>query len=175
MSKSVSSAVKAVDWAAVPSKLKLDAGTASALANFRSRHAQAAAKLGSLKEQLTTVDFASYRQVLKNQEIVNRIESSVTSFKPVKINLDSQLKAINAFEGKAVGSAKKNVEMIKTELESLSTTLKNIEQARPTSEITIEDMKTAVPEVEKIVETMVTKGKWVVPGYREKFGDLSIM
>ncbi|EPY51630.1 F0-ATPase subunit D [Schizosaccharomyces cryophilus OY26] len=175
MSKSVSSAVKAIDWATIPSKLKLDASTASAVANFRSRHAQAAGRLGTLKEQATTVDFAFYRQVLRNQEIVNRIESSMKSFKPVKINLASQLKAIDAFEGKAVESAKKNVEMVKTELGSLSSTLKNIEQARPTNEISIEDMKTAVPEVEKIVETMVTKGKWVVPGYREKFGDLSIM
>ncbi|CAA22441.1 F1-FO ATP synthase subunit D [Schizosaccharomyces pombe] len=175
MSKVASAAGKAIDWASVASKLKLDAATASAIANFRSRHAQAVAKLGTLREQATTVDFATYRSVLANKEIVNRIESSMKSFKPVKIDLNSQLKAINAFEAKASEGAKKNVELVKAELQNLSATLKNIEQARPTEEITIEDMKQAVPEIEKIVETMVTKGKWVIPGYREKFGDLSIM
>lgn len=97
------------------------------------------------------------------------------------------------------------------ELKELQATLANIEDARPFEDLTVcvtvpsrqllttdwrclqaEEVGDAHPEIRKAVETMVSKGKWTVPGmcsvlpvyhhvltrcigYREKFGEMSLM
>lgn len=38
----------------------------------------------------------------------------------------------------------------------------------------VDEVSEARPEVSKAVETMLKKGKWTVPGYAEKFGDLNM-
>ena len=38
-----------------------------------------------------------------------------------------------------------------------------------------EDVGKAHPRIVEAVETMVKKGKWTVPGYKERFGDLNLM
>jgi hypothetical protein len=48
------------------------------------------------------VDFAHYKNVLKNQEIVSELEKTFTNFKPVDYDVNAQLKAIDSFQGKAV-------------------------------------------------------------------------
>jgi len=60
-------------------------------------------------------------------------------------------------------------------LKDLDKTLKNIEEARPFEELTLTDVVKARPDIEKNTETMVSKGRWTVPGYKERFGDLTIM
>lgn len=37
----------------------------------------------------------------------------------------------------------------------------------------LDDVSKARPEITQAVENMVKKGKWTVPGYVEKFGNLS--
>merc|ERR1712000_389073 len=51
--------------------------------------------------------------------------------------------------------------------------LKTIEDARPFEQLTLDDVAKARPEITKTVEKMVSQGKWTVPGYTEKFGNLS--
>ena len=44
-----------------------------------------------------------------------------------------------------------------------------------TTRVQVEEVGQAHPRILETVETMVKKGKWTVPGYKEKFGDLSLM
>ena len=39
----------------------------------------------------------------------------------------------------------------------------------------VEEVGQAHPRILETVENMVKKGKWTVPGYKEKFGDMSLM
>lgn len=58
--------------------------------------------LDTLKNQPTTVDLSKYRSTLKNQAIVDEAEKLLKGFKPVAYDVSETLKAIDAFEGKAV-------------------------------------------------------------------------
>ncbi|CAB4444734.1 unnamed protein product [Rhizophagus irregularis] len=80
------------------------------------------------------------------------------------------MRAVETIETKAVENAKKTAARVDTELRDLHNTLKNIEQTRPFESITIEEIVKAKPEINDIVEKMVKKGQWSVPGYEEKFG-----
>lgn len=62
---------------------------------------------------------------------------------------------------------------IEAELKDLKATLKNIQDARPFDQLTVDDVVAARPEVGRTVDEMVKKGKWTTPGYDEKFGNLS--
>jgi len=84
------------------------------------------------------------------------------------------LKAIEAFETKAVSDAEVTVQRVDEELVKLNATLDNIKNARPFEDLTVDDVAQARPEINKAVETMLKKGKWTVPGYSEKFGDLNM-
>lgn len=53
-------------------------------------------------EQPTTVDFGHYRSVLKNKAIVDEAEKLLREFKPVTYDVQEHIKAIDAFEAKAV-------------------------------------------------------------------------
>ena len=52
--------------------------------------------------------------------------------------------------------------------------MKEIESARPFDQLTVDDV-VAASDLEEKVTYMVKNGKWEVPGYREKFGDLAAM
>lgn len=119
------------------------------------------------------VDFAHYKQVLKNQDVVSQMEKAFSSFKPTDYDLSGQLKAIDAFESKAVSSAQETTTKIDAELKDLNSTLSNIKDARGFEELTLQDIAKARPQIPQTVDTMLEKGKWTVPGYKEKFGDLS--
>ena len=55
-----------------------------------------------LKEQRTDVDLAFYKSTLKNQSVVNQAEKVLKDFKPVTYDVAAHIKAIDAFEAKAV-------------------------------------------------------------------------
>lgn len=76
--------------------------TIASLQAFRKRHADAQRLHSQATSQPTTVDFAKYRDVLKNKEIVDEAEKLFKSFKPVTYDVSAQLKAIDAFQAKAV-------------------------------------------------------------------------
>ncbi|KAG5221830.1 subunit of the stator stalk of mitochondrial F1F0 ATP synthase [Salix suchowensis] len=129
----------------------------------------------------TTVELTRYRSILKNTAIVDEAEKLLKDFKPVTYDVSAHVKAIETFEAKAVSrrvrveKAKETEAKIDIELKELQATLANIEEARPFEDLTVEDVGAAHPRIVEAVETMMKKGKWTVPGYKEKFGDLNMM
>ena len=144
-----------------------------------------------LSELPTTVDFAHYRSVLKNQAVVDEIEKRFAAFKPSGYDVARQLKAIEAFEVEAVRNAEATKEKVDLELKDLEKTLQNIETARPFEDVTLvsffasrcmalhgywmdrawltllqDDVNAALPEVEERTRQLVVKGRWMVPGYK---------
>lgn len=168
------SAVK-LDWAKVTSTLKLAGNTASSLQAFKKRHDNAQKKVYELSKQDTEIDFAYYRSVLKNQDVVNEIEKAYKAFKPVTYDVNKQIKTIETFEAKALENAKETEQKVDTELAELQKTLDNIENARPFEELTIADLHQARPEIKAKVDEMVKKGSFTVPGYTDKFPNLNLM
>ncbi|KAI0299696.1 mitochondrial ATP synthase [Multifurca ochricompacta] len=165
----------AVDFTRIYSTLGLGKETVAALQAFRKRHSDAQRIAGQLNAQPTTVDFAHYRSALKNKTIVDEAEKILRDFKPVTYDVGAHVKAIETFETKAIAKAKETEAQIDVELKDLQATLSNIQDARPFEDLTVEEVGQAHPRILETVENMVKKGKWTVPGYKEKFGDLSLM
>ncbi|KAG5959810.1 ATP synthase d subunit [Claviceps cyperi] len=174
MAVSRSSALK-VDWTKITSSLGLRGQTVASLQAFKKRNEDARRKLQLLQEQPTTVDFAAYRSSLKNQAIVNEIEKRFTAFKPATYDVSRQIKAIEAFEVEAIKSAEETKKAVDLELKDLAITLKNIEEARPFEDLTVDDVAQADESIDEKTKQLISKGRWQVPGYKEKFGDLSVM
>ncbi|OBZ71814.1 ATP synthase subunit d, mitochondrial [Grifola frondosa] len=107
--------------------------------------------------------------------VIDDAEKLLREFKPVTYDVSSHIKAIETFEVKAVAKAKETTDKIDVELKELQATLANIEDARPFEDLTVEEVGEAHPRIVEAVENMIKKGKWTVPGYKEKFGDLSLM
>merc|ERR1711964_133387 len=61
------------------------------------------------------------------------------------------------------------------EIEKHFATLKNIEEARPFEDLTVDEVAAARPDIDEKTSQLVSKGRWSVPGYKEKFGDLSLL
>ena len=78
--------------------------TIAALQAFRKRHADAQRIHSQLSSQPTTVDISHYRSVLKNKAIVDEAEKLLKDFKPVSYDVAAHVKAIEAFEAKAVSA-----------------------------------------------------------------------
>jgi F-type H+-transporting ATPase subunit d len=76
--------------------------TIASLQAFRKRHADAQRLNAQFANQPTTVDFSHYRTILKNKAIVDEAEKLLKEFKPVSYDVNAQIKAIEAFEAKAV-------------------------------------------------------------------------
>ncbi|KAI8951771.1 hypothetical protein F4801DRAFT_589431 [Xylaria longipes] len=169
------SAALKLDWAKVTSSLGLRGQTVASLQAFKQRNENARRKVQVLSEQPTTIDFAHYRSVLKNQAVVAEIEKRFASFQPAKYDVARQLKAIEAFEVEAVKNAQATKEKVDLELKDLEATLKNIETARPFEELTVDEVAAAEPSIDEKTAKLVSKGRWSVPGYKEKFGDLSVL
>ncbi|KAF2197290.1 NAC-domain-containing protein [Delitschia confertaspora ATCC 74209] len=171
----IRSAALKLDWTKLATQLGLKGNTAAALQSFKKRNDDARRKVTVLSEQPTTVDFAHYRSVLKNTAIVDEIEKSFNSFKPQTIDVSRQIKAIEAFEAQALKSAEETKSVVDQELKDLEKTLKNIEDARPFEQLTVDEVAAAQPDIDMRTEQLVSKGRWAVPGYKEKFGDLSVL
>ena len=112
---------------------------------------------------------------MKNSKVVDEIEKAVSSFKPVTIDVSKNLKNIEIFEQKAVENAQLTEKSVTKEIDELKATLKDIESARPFDQLTVDDVAKVRPDLDEKTAYMVKNGKWVVPGYREKFGDLAAM
>lgn len=171
---SVAKSATKIDWAKIIPQLGLTGQTATELTAFKKRNDEAKKVLFTYKQQPTEVNFETYNK-LKNTEIVNTIKKDVASFKASTIDLSKQLKVIEAFEVKAIENAKETESLVLAELSQLEKTLADIESARPFEQLTVDDFVKARPDVEDKVKYMVSNGKFEVPGYKEKFGDLVIM
>lgn len=160
--------------ACILTKLTL-AETIAELQAFRARHSAASNKNAAIKTTMPELDLSAYRSVLKDQRAIDLAEKTLADFKPVTYDLSKWNGVIDAFEGKAVSAAKETVSKISSEEESLKKTLSNIQDARPFEDLTVAEVGQAQPELVKAVETMIKKGKWTVPGYRERFGEFSLL
>lgn len=168
-------AASRIDWTRLRTCFGLNATTISSLLTFQKWNVQTKAKMNFLEEQAKEVDFNYYRSILKNKTLVDEIEREVKGFVPLKYRVDEQMKAIKLFEEKAVENAKKMEDKVVQELVELKETLSRIEGARPVEELTVEEVISACPKINEKVEEMIKEGRWSVPGYKEKFGDLTIM
>ncbi|RYP64834.1 hypothetical protein DL769_006509 [Monosporascus sp. CRB-8-3] len=160
------SAALKLDWAKVTTSLGLRGQTAASLQAFKQRNENARRRVAALQEQATTVDFAHYRSILKNQAVVDEVERRFKEFKPAAYDVQRQLKAIDAFEVEAVRNAEQTKEKVDLELQDLQKTLKNIEEARPFDELTVEEVAAAEPSIDEKTAKLVSKGRWSVPGYK---------
>jgi hypothetical protein len=138
----------------------------SGLQAFKKRNDDARRKLQVLQEQPTTVDFAQYRSLLKNQAVVDEIEKRFTAFKPATYDVNRQLKSIEAFEVEAIKNAEATKQKVDLELQDLDKTLKNIETARPFEDLTVDEVAAAEPSIDEKTAKLVSKGRWSVPGYK---------
>ena len=175
MSSVAQQAAKKVDFAKLIKSLGLTGSTAASLTAFKKRHEEAKKQYIDWSSQSTEVDFNRYRQILKNSKVVDEIEKAVSSFKPVTIDVSKNLKNIEIFEQKAVENAQLTEKSVTKEIDELKATLKDIESARPFDQLTVDDVAKVRPDLDEKTAYMVKNGKWVVPGYREKFGDLAAM
>lgn len=117
--------------------LGLRGQTVTSLQAFKSRNDNAKRKVQQLSELPTAVDFAQYRSTLKNQAVIDEIEKRFKAFKPSTYDISRQLKAIETFEAEAVKNAQATKEKVDLELQDLTKTLQNIEQARPFEDLTV--------------------------------------
>jgi len=131
------SAVAKIDWTKLTSALSLTPKTTSALTSFRKRNVDAHTKLNALKTSRTEVDFAYYRGILKNSAVIDQIEKAAKEFKPVTYDVSSILKGIESFESEAVKNAEDTEKKIAEQLVDLDQTIKNIEQARAPSDLSV--------------------------------------
>ncbi|KAL6721843.1 ATP synthase d subunit [Lecanora helva] len=169
------SAALKLDWAKISTSLGLKGQTATALQAFKKRNDDARRHVNQLQSQPQEVDFAHYRSTLSNTAVVDEIEGHFKSFKAKKVDLERQMKAIEAFETQAVKSAQETKGKVDGELRDLEKTLRNIEEARPFEDLTVDEVAAARPDIDERVTQLVSKGRWQVPGYKEKFGDLSVL
>jgi len=159
----------------VTTNLGLRGQTVASLQAFKKRNEDARRRVQVLSEQPQKVDFQQYRSALKNQVVIDEIENHFKSFKPATYNVGRQIKAIEVFEAEAVKNAEATKGRVDMELKDLEKTLKNIEEARPFDELTVDEVAAARPDIDEKTSQLVSKGRWGVPGYKEKFGDLSIL
>ncbi|KAF1348809.1 putative ATP synthase subunit D, mitochondrial [Delphinella strobiligena] len=169
------SAALKIDWTKIGTQLGLKGSTANSLVAFKKRNDDARRKIQQLSEHSSTVDFSHYRSVLKNTAVIDEIEKQFNAFTPKKYDVDRQLKAIDAFQAQAVKSAEETKVKVDAELKDLAKTLKNIEEARPFEDLTVDDVAAARPEIDEKTTQLVQKGRWMPLGYKEKFGDLSLI
>lgn len=90
-----------------------------------------------LSDQPQSVDFSHYRSILKNQSVIDEIETHFRQWKPATYDVGRQIKAIEAFETQAVKSAQETKGKVDMELRDLEKTLRNIEEARPFEDLTV--------------------------------------
>ncbi|KAJ1918200.1 ATP synthase d subunit [Mycoemilia scoparia] len=163
-----------IDWPLLSSVFAKRAETVKALSAFRKKFDETESQLNALKEQKTEIDFEHYRKVLNNTKIVDEMEKAFKNQKIVKVDLDSQIKAISAFEAKAVEAAEAYVKEVNAKLVDLHETVENIDSARPIEQLTVDDVIQARPEIVAEVEALVKEGKFTVSEYESKFPNLTL-
>jgi len=131
------SAASKIDWAKIGTSLGLRGQTAASLQAFKKRNDEARRKVQILSDHPQEVDFAQYRGMLKNQNVIDEIENHFKQFKPVTYDVGRQIKAIEAFEAQAVKNAEETKGKVDMELKDLEKTLQNIEEARPFEDLTV--------------------------------------
>ncbi|KAJ3342284.1 ATP synthase d subunit [Gonapodya sp. JEL0774] len=166
MSVAKSAATK-IDWATLTSNLRPE--TVASLSAFRRRHGDLSAQIAELRSQLKPIDFTSYRQSLQNTKVVDEAEKAIKGFVPAKYDVSEQIKLINAQEAKTLALAERTAAKVEVEVKELGELLKNIENARPVDQLTVEDVVAAKPELKGKAMKMLERQQYGLPAYLEKF------
>ncbi|KAL7409709.1 ATP synthase d subunit [Mrakia frigida] len=177
MASKVTKAAVVVDFARIQATYGLGKESLSALATFRKRATDAAVQNSLLSEANSQgkVDFAHYRSILKNQAVIDEIEKSISTFKPVAQDITADLKALAAFEAKAVVLSEATCVKIEESVVDLKQDLQNIVECRPIEDLTVNEVIEAIPELRDTLEIMAYNTRWDWPGHKEKFGTMSIL
>ncbi|KAG0126546.1 hypothetical protein HOY82DRAFT_581028 [Tuber indicum] len=175
MSAPAKSAALKINWAGITSSLGLKGQTAASLQAFKKRNEDARRKVAVLREQPMKVDFSYYRSILRNQAIIDEVENAWKRFQPVTYDVEKQVRIIEGFEAEAVRNAEATKGRVDNELKELEKTLRNIEETRPFEDLTVDDIAAAHPDIDARTAEMVAKGRWMPAGYKEKFGELSVL
>ncbi|KAJ2814515.1 ATP synthase d subunit, partial [Coemansia sp. 'formosensis'] len=85
-----------INWPVVSSVLSKHTEITGSLAAFRKGYEEAERQLTQLKEADRAIDFEHYRRILKNSDIVDKLEKVALAQKIVKVDLADQLKTISA-------------------------------------------------------------------------------
>ena len=96
-------AVTKIDWSYLLGS-PLKPSVAAALTAFRKRYDESERLLTQLREQDKPLEFGQYRQILRNQKIVDEAEKLWRDFKPSKVDVAKQLDVLNQVEAKAVSN-----------------------------------------------------------------------
>merc|ERR1712230_35367 len=146
----------------------------SPLPNLPNHIKMAAGRSAALK-----LDWAKVTQSLglrgQTAASLQAIKKHFATFKPATYDVGRQIKAIEAFEAQAVKNAEETKGRVDLELKDLAATLKNIEEARPFEDLTVDEVAAAEKSIDEKTAQLVSKGRWMVPGYKEKFGDLAMV
>ena len=119
------------------SGLHLKGQTAASLQAFKKRNDDARRKITQLQAQPQSIDFATYRDTLKNTAVVDELEQQLKQYKPKTYDVSRQIKALEAFEVQAVKSAEETKEKVDAEVQSLQKALDDIAKVRPWEQIDV--------------------------------------
>ncbi|OMJ09280.1 ATP synthase subunit d, mitochondrial [Smittium culicis] len=167
--------IQSVDWPKISSVLSKRPEVSKSLMAFNKKYQEIDRELSSLREQKLDLDFAHYRKVLKNQQIVSELEAKYKAYKVEKLDTAASLAVLAEFENNAVSAANNYAAELETKLSGLNETIANIVSARPVEDLTTADIVEARPETLTEVQEMVAKGEYDVPGYDAKFPNISMV
>ncbi|KAI8871866.1 mitochondrial ATP synthase [Ramicandelaber brevisporus] len=166
-------AAQRIDWLKLTTSKHFSRDTLTQLSAFRKRFDEVQRQLQTLESTKTAIDFDGYRKVLSNKKVVDEVEAATKAFKPTEYDVAGRLKVVSAFEQTATEQTTTKVAEIKNSLKDLEEAIANIETARPVHQITAEDVIKANPKILEATQEAINKGDWNVPGYTEKFGNMS--
>ncbi len=110
---------------------------------------------------------------LQNKQVLKNAQEALERFTPTKLDISQELNTLSKLRVQAVQDAQKTQEMLAKEMTELQLLLKDIEEARPIDQLTVDDIAKA-SDLDEKVEKMAKRGQWKVPGYYEKFGEFSV-
>jgi F-type H+-transporting ATPase subunit d len=147
-----------------PTKMRSE--TLKKIAQFKQKQTA----LLKMKQDLL-VTLPSYN--LQNKQVLKNAQEALERFTPTKLDISQELNTLSKLRVQAVQDAQKTQEMLAKEMTELQLLLKDIEEARPIDQLTVDDIAKA-SDLDEKVEKMAKRGQWKVPGYYEKFGEFSV-
>ncbi|XP_026997076.1 ATP synthase subunit d, mitochondrial [Tachysurus fulvidraco] len=136
-------AVKAIDWLAFAERVPPNQRTM--FNNLKTRSDAIAAKLASLPEKPTTIDWSYYRKTIAKAGMVDEFEKKFAAL-TVPEPVDTQTAKINTQEQEANKSAAAYIEASKARISQYEKELEKFRNMIPFDQMTIEDLNEAFPE-----------------------------
>ncbi|MCJ8739309.1 hypothetical protein PDJAM_G00045740 [Pangasius djambal] len=136
-------AVKTIDWLAFAERVPPNQRTM--FNNLKTRSDAIAAKLASLPEKPTPIDWSYYRKVVAKAGMVDEFEKKFAAL-TVPEPVDTQSTKISTQEQEASKSAAAYIEASKARISQYEKELEKFRNMIPFDQMTIEDLNEAFPE-----------------------------